>query len=149
MSLYFTMTYAGTAWVDRAACRGIPGFTEADPDYYLPVCGRCPVRDECFEFGVSQVEGSDPRQLCAPYGGMAPALVVREALRRQGHEATSVRLRGRERTIARVARLLAAGMDPSTVRAECGYKKIYSLRASLVRWGRADLAERLRARRSS
>lgn len=50
------------AWMDRAACRGLPVsifFPSSDEDSAdgIAVCARCPVRAECLEYASGEKYG--------------------------------------------------------------------------------------------
>lgn len=75
-----------SAWMVRAACRG------TDPDLFFPgsgepadeataVCGRCPVREPCGEYG---------RDMAGIWGGLRPRERKAGRRRDEGHSRTGV-----------------------------------------------------------
>lgn len=50
-----TFTYAPKpAWMDRAQCRGLDGFTEIPVADQIMWCRGCPVRVECADYGLDE-----------------------------------------------------------------------------------------------
>ena len=75
-------TFAGTTWMERAACAGIPGFTELDSPQQRTTCVGCPVRAECLEFGLN----SDQAVIgtSTVYGGLSGFELAAVARERRG-----------------------------------------------------------------
>lgn len=68
-------------WRDRAACRDIPDFTEADVPQQKRICKQCPVTAECLSYALRlerddrpAIQGKADGWPC--YGGLS----VRERL---------------------------------------------------------------------
>ena len=77
-----TATYATTTWMERAACAGIPGFTELDSPQQRATCVDCPVKTECLEFGLT----SDQAVIgtSTVYGGLSGFELAAVARERRG-----------------------------------------------------------------
>ena len=67
------------AWMDRAACSGVPGFTDASVPAQIAICQDCPVIDACRRFGIEQARPTGNREGTrggVVFGGLAPRELV-------------------------------------------------------------------------
>ena len=145
-----------TAWMDNAACRKTPGFDELHPETFKPICATCPVRTECLEHGLAQLQPADRHTSTIPHGGLtAKELITENRTRASGkpHRVSpytthngrpETRAEHRNRMISETEALITAGTPVSDIPSRLGYKDRHGLLKSLRVWGQTDLVRRLK-----